>query len=67
MINSTNIKVPKKYHAAIKELYQDDDGYWCILNDGYNADGIDSKSECRVANGEDVKEILRQIRLFRKI
>lgn len=32
MKNSTTIKVPKKYQERIKEIYQDEDGYWCILN-----------------------------------
>ena len=28
-------KVPKKYQAAIKEVYQDEDGIWCILTLAY--------------------------------
>jgi hypothetical protein len=26
------MKIPKKYQAAIKEIYTDEDGIWCNLN-----------------------------------
>ena len=37
MKNATKMKVPKKYQAAIKEIYRDYDGVWVILNDGFIA------------------------------
>lgn len=28
-------KIPKKYEDAIREVYKDEDGVWCMLNKGY--------------------------------
>ena len=57
MKNSTRIKVPKKFVTAIKELYQDDDGFWGTLNDGW-AWGCDSG---KVFNGEDEEQLLQAL------
>lgn len=38
---------------AIREMYQDDDGYWIILKDGYGW-GVD---EGKVVNGEDYQQL----------
>ena len=63
MENTTNIKIPKKYHTAIKEIYKDEDGYWCILNKGYTS-GID---EGRVIHEESAKGLLREIRNIKEV
>ena len=33
--------IPTNKKASIREIYEDQDGFWIILNDGWNADGID--------------------------
>lgn len=25
-------RIPKKYHAAINDIYKDDDGFWCVIS-----------------------------------
>jgi hypothetical protein len=62
MINSTNIKVPKKYHHMIKEIYKDDDGYWVILNDGFYAAGYGPYDEFHTIHEDTVSEVLYHIR-----
>jgi len=62
MENTTNIKIPKKYHTAIKEIYRDSDGYWCMIKEGYTS-GID---EGRVIHEESAKGLLREIRNIRR-
>ena len=34
MDNKLLTKIPKKYHTAIKDIYHDEDGYWCIIGCG---------------------------------
>ena len=46
-------KVPKKYQAAIKEVYQDEDGIWCNLNPGW-VHGVD---ENQTIHCETFKEL----------
>lgn len=31
MDNKLLTKIPEKYHESIKDIYYDDDGYWCII------------------------------------
>lgn len=31
MDNKLLAKIPKKYHVAIKDIFHDEDGYWCIV------------------------------------
>ena len=28
-------KIPKKYHAAITSIYEDEDGFWAYIRNGY--------------------------------
>jgi len=63
MKNSTNIKIPKKYHKMIKNLYHDGDGYWLNTNKGYYAAGTDF--ECHVIHVDTQAEILEQIQLIK--
>lgn len=32
-------KLPAKLHDRVEEIYHDDDGWWCILQDGWQNDG----------------------------
>ena len=65
--------VPKAKKAAIREIYEDSDGWWIILNEGWNADGIDSN--CRtihcggdeMTDAETVEDIKYQISKIRKL
>ena len=63
--------IPKNKKAAIREVYQDQDGIWIILNEGWNADGMDW--DCRTIHCggddepidrtiEDLKDQIKQIR-----
>lgn len=58
MKNSTTIRVPKKYHHMITEIYKDEDGYWAASSNGY----MFSLSECHTAHEETHKDLLRVIR-----
>lgn len=50
-------KVPKKYQAAIKEVYQNEDGIWCILNSGW-VHGVD---ETQTIHCETYKELRSEL------
>ena len=63
MINNTNIKVPKKYHHMIDEIYQDEDGYWCETAKGYQAASVDR--ECHTIHEDTQKEILFHIKYIK--
>jgi hypothetical protein len=63
MKNSTTIKVPKKYHKMIQQIYHDSDGYWVYTEKGYYATGIDK--ECHTIHEDTHQEILRQIRMIK--
>ena len=47
--------VPKSKKAAIREVYIDSDGIWVILNEGWNADGMDSR--CRTIHCGDEEDV----------
>lgn len=55
--------IPKKYQSAIKKLYTDEDGIWCLLNDGY-AHGTD---ETKVIHCETFKELRSEFRYIKKV
>lgn len=38
MENKTKYKVPAKYQEAIKSIYEDDDGIWIKLNEGWEGE-----------------------------
>lgn len=62
MINNTSRKIPKKYQAVIKEVYKDDDGYWCQLNKGYV--WLDDATVC---NGESFEQLLEALKEVEKV
>ena len=65
--------IPKGKQKAIREIYEDEDGFWIILNEGWNADGMDY--ECRTIHcgGDDeteastVEDLKYQISMIRKL
>ena len=65
MKNDTNIKVPKKYHHMIEEIYQDSDGYWAVTSEGYYAAGTDPCPGLHTIHEDTHKEILEQIRMIK--
>jgi len=67
MINRTGIKVPNKYIGAIKEIYQDADGYWGILEKGFYADGMGGYDECHVIHEDTHINFLKQVRQIKKL
>ena len=62
--NTTKIKVPKKYHHMIKEIYHDSDGYWVRTAKGFYAYGVDF--EAHVIHEDKQADILTHIRMIRK-
>ena len=61
MRNSTNIRVPRKYYAMIREIYRDEDGYWVYLNPGYH-----TVDHGKTIHEETVAGVLREIRQIKK-
>lgn len=51
--------IPKTKHEAIRECFRDSDGYWIYLNDGWNADRMDS--DCRVIAEDTISQLRYQI------
>lgn len=62
MKNTTNIKVPKKYHHMLDEIFQDSDGYWAYSKNGYYFKNTD----CHTACEDTQKELLLNIRTLDK-
>lgn len=58
MKNETNMKVPKKYHHMISEIYHDSDGYWCYTADGFYSPYMD----CHTIHEDTQKQLLEVIR-----
>ena len=58
MVNETSIRVPKKYQHMIDEIYQDPDGYWCCLNQGWRS----PSTGCHTIHEDSQPEVLRCIR-----
>jgi hypothetical protein len=48
--------IPKSKKAAIREVYQDSDGIWISLHEGWNADGMDSDCHIIHCGGEDEED-----------
>lgn len=59
-----NYVSPKKLES-IKECYHDEDGYWIILNEGWEASNMDSG--CKTIHEDTVKQLRYQISGIRKI
>lgn len=51
--------VPKSKLPAIKSIYVDTDGYWIVLNDGWNATRTDER--CKVIHEDTIKNLRYQI------
>ena len=54
-------KIPKKYEAAIKEIYKDEDGIWCLLNKGFSH-GVDKTSVIHCETYSDLRSELKDIK-----
>ena len=65
--------IPKSKKSAIYDLYQDQDGIWIILKEGWNADGMDSSCRTIHCGGEDepqdrtLADLKYQISMIRKL
>ena len=55
-------RIPKKYQPAIKEIYKDEDGVWCNLNDGW-VHGVD---ETHIIHCETFSELRSELSDIRK-
>ena len=51
--------VPKSKMESIHDAWRDEDGYWIMLREGWNADRTDNK--CRTIHEDDIKGIRYQI------
>lgn len=51
--------IPKSKLDAIQECYKDEDGYWIILKDGYNADRFDVNIQ--TIHEDTIKQLRYQI------
>ena len=51
--------IPESKREGILEAFQDDDGYWVTLKDGWNADRMDSC--CHVIHEDYIKDLRYQI------
>lgn len=49
--------IPNDKKASIKDIYEDQDGYWIILNEGWNADGMDLVCRTIHCGGDDMTDI----------
>jgi hypothetical protein len=65
MKNETNIKVPKKYHNMLDNIYHDNDGYWAEQKVGYSFGGVSKGETCYSAHEDTVADLLKEIRTLR--
>ncbi len=56
--------IPKSKRAAIRDAYEDQDGIWICLNEGWNADNMDSVCRTIHCGGEDepISETIQDIK-----
>ncbi len=54
-------RIPKKYQPAIKEVYKDEDGVWCNLNDGW-VHGVDGTHVIHCETYTELRSELPDIR-----
>ena len=65
--------VPKSKREAIADAWEDSDGVWIMLKEGWNADNMDSNCRTIHEGGEDepfsmtIKELRYQISGIRKV
>lgn len=58
MNNSTKYKFSKLDEIKIKEVYQDDDGIWAHLNNGYIWSGYGT----HICNGENIQQLKQALK-----
>ena len=65
--------IPKSKKASVYDAWEDSDGVWIMLNEGWNADGMDHCCRTIHCGGEDeplaatIKDLRDQISMIRKI
>ena len=52
----------KKMKEAIQDYWKDDDGYWVILKEGYEA----QHDGARTVNGETYSDLIREMKLIKR-
>ena len=57
--------VPKSKKEAIEDAWEDSDGIWIILKDGWNADRMDY--DCHTIHEDTVRDLRWQIAGIRKV
>lgn len=57
--------VPKSKRDGIAQAWRDSDGYWIMLKDGWNADGMDI--DCQTIHEDTIKDLRYQIGFIRKV
>ena len=56
-------KVPSKYESAVRSVYTDEDGIWCILNENW----VHGTDENQVIHCETFDELRRELTDIREI
>lgn len=57
--------IPKSKHDGILDAYEDSDGIWICLKQGWNADRMDS--DCHVIHEDYIKDLRYQIAGIRRV
>lgn len=57
MINNTTLKVPKKYHDMIEDIYKDIDGYWINLKEEFYSTGTGTNTIHEYTQKDVLKEL----------
>ena len=57
--------IPRSKQAAVYDAWEDSDGIWIMLNEGWNADRMDS--QCRTIHEDTVKDLRYQIAGIRRV
>lgn len=65
--------IPKSKKASVYDAWEDSDGIWIMLNEGWNADGMDYPCRTIHCGGEDeplsrtIIDLREQIALIRRL
>lgn len=54
-------KIPKMYHEAITSIYQDEDGYWAYIENGYKIENYFSEHAIHEDTLREFKRIFKQV------
>lgn len=65
VINKTTIKIPKKYHEFIEEVFQDSDGYWIHVKNEFTLANTDFNVQ--IVKCDTQKQVLEEVRYIRKV